>query len=239
VNFHPASPGSVLAFEAVLAAVVAMIFVGIHVAARRLGRAPGRDLALAASLLLGWLAADALVVRSGLLAMRPMPALPLFLVGNNLVALAFAFSPAGKALARGLPLAALVGFQWFRLPLELILHDWARQGTIPMTMTWTGSNFDVVSGIVALVAVPLAMRWRTAAWIANVVGLLLLMNVARVAVMSSPVPFGWQVQPPLLLAAHLPYAFIVPLAVGAALAGHVVLTRALLAGPGASGGPAR
>jgi hypothetical protein len=228
VDFRPASPASVLAFEAVLATVVVMGMAGVQVASRRLGRPPGRDVAVSASLLLGWLAADAWVVQSGTLAMRPMPALPLFLAGNNLVALAIAFSPAGRALARGLPLAALVGFQWFRLPLELVLHDWALQGTIPATMTWTGSNFDVVSGVAALAAAPLARRWRTAAWAANILGFGLLLNVARVAVMSSPLPFGWHVQPPLLLAAHLPYAFIVPLAVSAALAGHVVLTRALL-----------
>jgi hypothetical protein len=36
------------------------------------------------------------------------------------------------------------------------------------------------------------------------------------------------VTPPLLLALHLPYAWIGPVCVGGALAGHIVLTRALL-----------
>jgi hypothetical protein len=42
------------------------------------------------------------------------------------------------------------------------------------------------------------------------------------------VPFGWNVSPPLVLAMHLPYAWIVPICVAGALCGHVVLTRALL-----------
>ncbi len=98
-------------------------------------------------------------------------------------------------------------------------------------MTWSGSNPDIVSGLVALAAAPLAVRSRAAAWTATVVGFALLMNVARVALMSSPLPFSWQVQPPLLLAAHLPYAWIVPVCVAAALAAHLVTFRALLSRP--------
>jgi hypothetical protein len=85
---------------------------------------------------------------------------------------------------------------------------------------------------VALAAAPFAGRSRAVAWIANVVGSLLLLNVMRVALLSSPVPFGWGVEPPLVIALHLPYAFIGPVCVGGALAGHIVLTRALLGAPG-------
>lgn len=49
-----------------------------------------------------------------------------------------------------------------------------------------------------------------------------------VALMSAPVPFGWNVSPPLRVAFHLPYALIGPVCVGGALLGHIVLTRALL-----------
>ena len=53
------------------------------------------------------------------------------------------------------------------------------------------------------------------------IGFALLANVARVVVMSSPLPFAWGVEPPLQLGMHLPYALIVPICVGGALAGHV------------------
>jgi hypothetical protein len=55
-----------------------------------------------------------------------------------------------------------------------------------------------------------------------------LLNVMRVALLSAPVPFGWHVEPPLLVALHLPYMYIGPVCVGGAIAGHVILTRALL-----------
>ena len=53
----------------------------------------------------------------------------------------------------------------------------------------------------------------------------------RVAVLSSPIPIGWGQQPPLQLALHLPYALIGPICVGGALAGHGILTRALMLRP--------
>jgi hypothetical protein len=133
----------------------------------------------------------------------------------------------GRWWATGLPISVLVAFQGFRLPLEIVLHWWVEDGTIPQTMTWTGSNLDVISGIVAIGAAPFARR-RAVAWLANLVGIVLLANVARVALLSSPVPFGWNVSPPLMLAMHLPYAWIVPICVAGALCGHIVLTRALL-----------
>jgi hypothetical protein len=112
-----------------------------------------------------------------------------------------------------------------------VLHNWAAQGTIPETMTWSGQNWDIVSGVVALAAAPWTGRHRALAWTANLVGAGLLLNVMRVAVMSPPVPFGWGVTPPLLLAWYLPYALIGPVAVGGALAGHIILTRALRTRP--------
>jgi hypothetical protein len=95
-------------------------------------------------------------------------------------------------------------------------------------MTWTGANFDIISGIVAIAATPFASRSRVVAWIANVVGFILLLNVGCVVILSSPLPFAWPVSPPLQLVLHLPYALIATVCVAGALAGHIVLTRALL-----------
>jgi hypothetical protein len=182
-----------------------------------------------------WLATISLVVATGYISAALMPRLLLFFAACNAIALAVGLSPLGGILARGLPLSVLVGFQAFRLPLEIILHAWAVEGTIPMTMTFNGRNFDIVTGVVAIITAPLAARSRSVAWVANGIGIVLLVNVARVALLSSPLPFAWTVQPPLQLALHLPYAWIVPICVAGALLGHVVLTRALL-GKRPSGG---
>ena len=222
MNFHPASTGSVAAFVAIVAAVIVALLWGVHRSYRS-----SKAVLIAAAFLVVWLGALAAVVASGKMPALPMSGLPFFFGSILLVCVGLGLSPVGARLAAGVPLAALVGFHAFRLPLELVLHEWAAQGTIPGTMTWTGQNWDIVSGIAALVCAPLAGRYPAAARFANIVGFALLLNVMRVAIMSSPFPFGWGQQPPLLLGLHLPYALIGPVCVGGALFGHVVLTRRL------------
>jgi hypothetical protein len=222
MSFQPASLASVLAFRLIVAVVVAAFLWAVH---RAYGR--GRVLLITILSLLVWLGVLTGLVASGRMESLPLQGLPLFFAPILVICTAAALSPFGGRLATVVPLAALVGFQAFRLPLELVLHTWAGQRTIPETMTWTGQNWDIVSGIVALIAAPLAGRFPVAARIANVIGFALLVNVIRVAIMSSPLPFAWGQQPPLLLALHLPYALIGPVCVGGALFGHIVLTRKL------------
>lgn len=230
MQFVEADAVSLAAFVGILVAVVAMLLLGVYASTRQEG---SRSEALTSTLkvfggLLAWLGLFAVMVGSGFLAAQPFPRAFLFFGVANLGGILLALSPLGRRLAMGVPLAALVGFQGFRLPLELVLHHWAAIGTIPETMTWSGQNFDIVSGFVALLVVPLAGVWRGAVWAANVIGFFLLVNVARVAIMSSPLPFAWQLEQPLQLAFHLPYAYIVPVCVAGALAGHILLTRRLL-----------
>lgn len=229
MNFHPASAASVAAFLVIVAVVLLALLAGIH-RAYRSARAAG----LAAAFLAVWLGGLAALIAGGKMAALPLHGLPLFFGSVLVVSAGLGLSPVGGKLAATLPLAALVGFQAFRLPLELVLHSWAAQGTVPETMTWTGQNLDILSGLIALVVAPFAGRHPVIARAANIIGLALLVNVIRVAVLSSPLPFGWGQQPPLLLALHLPYALIGPACVGGALFGHVVLTRALWTRPAAA-----
>jgi hypothetical protein len=173
-----------------------------------------------------WLTAILFVVQSRWL-QSDQRHLLLFAATVNAVSLGVGLSPIGRWLSL-LPLPALVAFQGFRLPLELVLHSWVGQGVIPATMTWSGRNWDIISGVVALIAAPFCRRSIAWAWIANGVGLALLANVVRVAVLSSPVTFGWPIEPKLELIYHVPHALIVPVCIGGALLGHIALTRALL-----------
>jgi hypothetical protein len=222
VDFLPASAGSVFAFRLIVAAVVAAFFWAVM---RVYGR--GRTFFITLTVFAVWIGGLTVLVATGKMAALPLNGIPVFFGSILIICIGAALSPFGRHLALGVPVAALVGFQAFRLPLELVLHEWAAQGTIPGTMTWTGQNWDIISGITALICAPLAGRFPVAARIANIIGLALLVNVMRVAIMSSPFPFAWGQQPPLLLALHLPYAFIGPICVGGALFGHIVLTRNL------------
>jgi hypothetical protein len=67
-------------------------------------------------------------------------------------------------------------------------------------------------------------RW--AIWGFNLIGSALLLNVGVIAVTSSPVALRrYLSDPPLLLAYHVPYGFIVHVCVAGALFGHLLVFR--------------
>jgi hypothetical protein len=228
MNFQPANPTSLAAFVAIVGCVLAaFVWATFHAYANHPQRTQRLTWLIVAGVI--WLGGLSTFVGTGMLLRLPLAGLPFFFGAVLGMSFLVGFSPLGGRLARETPVAALVGFQAFRLPLELVLHSWGEQGTIPVSMTWRGQNWDIITGVVSLAALPFAERHRGVAWTANLIGLVLLLNVFRVAVMSSPLPFGWGVTPPLLLALNLPYMLIGPVCVGGALTGHIVLTRALLA----------
>ncbi len=184
-----------------------------------------------------YLAVTAGVAASGVLARDGTPPpLMVFLVATNVVSIGVAFSKLGTRLVRGLPMAALVGFQAFRLPLELILHHWYEQGVLPVTMTYAGRNFDIISGVLGTVVLVWAIRGsvpRPVVRVANLVGFALLLRVASLAVLSSPIPIRQYFEgPPVQLALHVPTVWIVPFCVGGALAAHLMAFRAFRRRPG-------
>jgi len=232
---------STLCFVAIVLALAALFVAGVARAGRTLGEPPAvtrRWTARAAFGIAGWLALTALVPASGVLAREVMPPpLALFAFASVAVSVAAAFSPIGTRLARGLPIAALVLVQAFRLPLELVLHSWKEQGVLPVQMTFEGHNFDIVSGVLAVLVGGLLLRGsapRAFVWVFNLIGFGLVLTVSTIAVLSSPLPIRtYLADPPVLLAFHFPYAWIIPICVGGAIFGHLVTFRWLLATGGA------
>jgi hypothetical protein len=168
--------------------------------------------------------------RSGLVAQNFNLMAPLLFASMFIFGIAFSFSKSGGELARALPITLLIGVQGFRLPLEVILHQWSLLGLVPGTMTWTGQNFDIVSGITSLVSIPFLKNNLKLALAVNSIGFVLLLNVVRVVVMSSPLPFAWQLDNPVMLVAYFPYCLIAPLCVMSALVGHLISFRAIVLG---------
>ena len=145
--------------------------------------------------------------------------------------LALAWSPFGRRFADKLPFVALIGFQAFRLPLELIMHRAVVAGIMPNVMSYTGYNFDIVTGATAL---PLALyawrhpvpRWLIALW--NATGQILLFVVAGVALAASPIFRAFGDDQLNVWVTEFPYVWIAVM-VAAALFGHVVTMRKLMA----------
>lgn len=226
--FSPAGGLSVLLFMAIVIGVCMMVVGAVGVVSERLEFSVNGEVLKASVLLLLWLGFGTFLTYTKLFQFRPYPVALAYFILVLIVSLGIALSHYGNRLALGLSLSALVLFQGFRLPLEVILHQWAKQGTMPSTMTWTGYNFDVIAGILALVVAPFANKNKSLVWLFNILGILFAINAVYVGVMSSPLPFAWDIQPRLTLLYEIPYFLVMPVCVGAGLAGHVILTKALL-----------
>lgn len=219
-----------------IAAALAVLFVlASRRAAQRLGWAPDavrRRTRSAAALALGWCALLAALAGSGLLARfdaRPPP-LALLLAALLAGSVAFGASRFAAPLARGLPLAGLVGFQAFRLPLELVMHEAARAGVMPSLLSFAGWNFDVATGtlaipVAALVAAGRAPHWLVLAW--NALGLAALTMIAVIAVGTAPFVQAFGPDQVNAWVAYLPFVYLPGVMVVAALVGHLLVLRHL------------
>ena len=79
-----------------------------------------------------WLGATAALGGAGVLSFsRVPPTMPLLLVGLTVGTVLFARSSTGLLLATRLPLGLLVGYQSFRILVELWLHRAYLEGAVP------------------------------------------------------------------------------------------------------------
>src|SRR3954451_7069896 len=99
-----------------------------------------------------WTAATFAAAASGRLSFTTTPPTMMVVIVLSLaLALRIGLSGTGGRLAAGVPLAVLVGVQGFRLPLELLMHRAYGEGLMPVQMSYSGRNFDIVTGSTALV----------------------------------------------------------------------------------------
>ena len=183
------------------------------------------------------LAATALLAWGGALRFDTTPPTMFVLIAATLAASVWlALSRFGGELARAAPLALLVGFQAFRLPLELLLHRAADEGVMPVQMSYSGWNFDIVTGSSAILVALLLTKIESArarvalagAW--NVVGIVLLAVIVTVAMLSTPTPIRvFHNEPPNDWIARFPFVWLPELFVALALVGHLLIFRRLRA----------
>ncbi len=228
----------VLAFIVIPMLLIALLAWGVAHAWSRDARPPAATRnAVAVTVLCagGWMALTASAARSGVL--RDWNATPppfaLLVAGILLLAGGIAFSPMGRRLARHVPLWALVAVQAFRLPLELAMHEMYERGIMPEQMSYSGRNFDIVTGITALIVAALVVAGRGGAMLVrawNLLGLALLVNVVSIAILSTP-RFAYYGDGERLnvWVTYVPFVWLPAVMVLAALAGHLVIARALVA----------
>ena len=125
-------------------------------------------------LLLVWLSITGALAYSQALSnfQRVPPLLPLgiLIAIGSVTAIAF-------TLHEEIPLSWLIGYQAFRIPVEIFLHLGFLAGFVPVQMTWHGRNWDILTGLSALPIAWLASRNALPLWAAhlwNAVGFALL-----------------------------------------------------------------
>lgn len=232
----PADPSMpfVMAFWALVVVMVTGFIAASWVAWSAGGGEPARarrNALITAAVVLAWVTLTGSLAASEVLLFGPMPPPMMVLVNVMFVGLFItAFSPFGARLALNLPLWFLVGFQSFRVFVELLLHQGYVEGLMPVEMSYYGWNFDVVTGVTAIAVgaglyarrVPL---WLTLLW--NVMGLALLLTIVVISILATPVFEVLQTNPPNVWVSHLPFVWLPTVHVALALLGHLLVFRRL------------
>jgi D-alanyl-D-alanine-carboxypeptidase/D-alanyl-D-alanine-endopeptidase len=239
---HPLSlAGLRQAFRIMAVTLAGLLVAGVFAAWRRTGATLLRSSLAAIGMAIGlflWMTGTSIAATLGLLHFDTRPP-TMLLVFVLLVAFAVGLgvSPVGRRLSRGVPLAILVGSQGFRLPLELMLHSAYKSGIMPVQMSYSGLNFDILSGASAIVIAVLTATGRAGlrtvrVW--NVAATLLLCNIILIALLSAPTPFRvFKNEPANVWVTTAPYIWLPTVMVAFAILGHAVLFRRLRAESGA------
>ncbi len=177
-----------------------------------------------------WLLISAVVAAGGWLR-TPMLPPPMFflLIPAVVTGAVVGYRLVGPKLGTTIPVSAFVLLQAFRLPLELVMHHAYELGVMPVQMSFSGRNFDIVTGITALVLGLVAMRWSIPHWVFrawNVLGAALLVNIAVVAIMSFPGPTRvFMNEPANVWVTYVPFVWLPTFLVPVAAFGHAAMLR--------------
>ena len=218
-----------------LTIAVSLLFVSaVYASARRskISRdAVRRRTVVAGCLTMCWVAATGLAAARGVLHFSPPPTMLVLFALIFGAAIALAASRVGKQLAVGLPMAALVGYQSFRVVVELLLHRAYVEGLMPVQMSYSGRNFDIITGVTALALGAGLVRGSPPPWVVlgwNTLGLALLANVVTVAFLSAPTPLRvFMNEPANVWITRAPWVWLPAVMVFAALGGHLLVYRRL------------
>jgi hypothetical protein len=125
-----------------------------------------------------------------------------------------------------LPLKLLTAIHIVRIPVELTLFWLFGAGMVPQIMTFEGANFDIASGILAIIVLFIAFRGekvsRPVIIAFNIIGLILLSVIVTVAALSVQSPMQqMSFDLPNRAVLFFPYVFLPTIIVPIVLASHL------------------
>jgi hypothetical protein len=225
------SPMLVWSFVALTLLVAATVVFGVYRSASSPDRAR-RDGILAIVGTALWMGGTYALATTGRLSFTSRPPTMMVLIALTIaLAIYLGLSKLGARLASGIPLVALVAIQGFRFPLELMLHRAYVEGLMPIQMSFSGFNFDIITGLGALlVAGVLAWKPRSLVLVRiwNTAGVVLLANILTIAIVSTPTPLRlFHNDPANVWIAQAPWVWLPTVLVFTAIAGHIIVYRRL------------
>ncbi len=182
--------------------------------------------------LLAWLILQGFIAYSGFYTVtEAFPPRLLLGILPSLVFIFFLFlSPRGRLFIDGLDLKRLTLLHVVRIPVELVLFWLFYYKTIPQLMTFEGRNFDILSGISALLVYYFGFIKKNLdknfllAW--NFICLALLANIVINALLSFPFPFQqFAFDQPNIAMLYFPFVWLPVLVVPLVLFSHLVAIR--------------
>jgi hypothetical protein len=158
----------------------------------------------------------------------------MFLIAPGILfGLSLPFFNLGKKFLDSLDLKSLTLLHAVRLPVEIILYNVFVAGLIPELMTFEGYNFDILSGISAIVVYYIVFVRQSAGTklllIWNIACLLLLINIISIAILSAKTPFQQLAfDQPNIGVTYFPLMILPAVIVPAVLVSHIAAIRQLL-----------
>lgn len=139
----------------------------------------------------------------------------------------------GKKFVANLNIKTLTLLSIVRIPVEFCLYWFYQSKAVPQLMTFEGRNFDILSGITAIVVYFICFKGRTVvrrnvlmAW--NIIALLLLLNIVINAVLSLPVSFQqFAFDQPNIAVLYFPFVWLPSFIVMIVLFSHLASIKKL------------
>jgi hypothetical protein len=184
----------------------------------------------------GWLALQGVIADKGFyLDTSTMPPRFALAIVPALLAIILLFATkGGRRFIDHIDLRAVTLVSIVRIPVEVVLYWLFVNKAVPQLMTFTGRNFDIISGITAPVAYFVCFKRSNVSnknllllW--NVVSLGLLLNIVVNAVLSAPFPFQqFAFDQPNIAIFYFPFVWLPSFIVMVVLFSHLVSLRRLI-----------
>lgn len=151
-----------------------------------------------------------------------------------LMVIVFLITPSLRKVITEFRLEDLILISVVRIPVEIMLHQLFEAKLVPQDMTYSGMNWDILSGLTAPLMIWIARKnflWtRQVLIVWHVLTLGLLINIVTIAILSAPFPFQQiNFDQPNIAVFSFPFiflpTFIVPMVLWSTLTGLVKLYK--------------